>query len=457
MSYYSQLKKSTLSFFHFYYPIFYLLFIACYSKADETESDKGKKGGSLMSDLEQQLAKYAELIVRSGVNVQQGQDVCISGSIETAPLVRFIAQKAYEAGARNVYLDWHDDALTRLQFEQAAEDVFSQFPAWDSLKRNTLVNKGAAFISIVSSNPDILAGIDPQRISNHQKASGQALEHFRRCIQANKVTWTVVAAASHAWAKKVFPHLSADEAVMQLWTTIFTFVRLDSPNPLQAWTQHHETLHKKMEQLNKKRFHKLHYRAPGTDLTIELPAKHLWVGAGSVNEQQIPFIANMPTEEVFTVPHKFGVNGYVSSTKPLSYGGNVIHHFTLTFANGRIVKVDAEQGKEILHHLIATDEGAHYLGEVALVPQQSPISQSNLLFYNTLFDENASHHLAIGSGYAFNVEGGTTMSTEELAACGVNTSITHVDFMIGSAEMNIDGIDKNGNCEPIFRQGNWAL
>lgn len=201
----------------------------------------------------------------------------------------------------------------------------------------------------------------------------------------------------------------------------------------------------------------MHYTAPGTDLTIELPQGHLWAGAGSVNEKGKEFMANMPTEEVFTVPHKDGVNGYVSSTKPLSYGGNIIDEFTITFENGRIIDVKAKEGEEILKQLVETDEGSHYLGEVALVPFNSPISQSNILFYNTLFDENASNHLAIGSAYAFCLEGGKQMSQEELAKNGLNSSITHVDFMIGSADMDIDGITDAGDAEPIFRKGDWAF
>ncbi|EJW16671.1 aminopeptidase [Paenibacillus alvei] len=410
-----------------------------------------------MVNFEQQLEKYAELIVKVGVNVQKDQDVFVNSSIEVAPLARLVASKAYEAGARNVHIDWSDETATRLKFEKASDDVFTQFPEWEAMKRNSFVDKGAAFISIVSSSPDLLKGVDPQRIGNNQKASGQALEHFRRCVQANKVSWTVVAASSRDWAAKVFPGVAVEEAVEKLWEAIFTSIRLNSDNPVQAWTEHNENLHKKVEVLNGKHFHKLHYTAPGTDLTIELPEKHLWVGAGSVNEQDVPFMANMPTEEVFTVPHKLGVNGYVSSTKPLSYGGNLIDNFKITFENGRIVKVEAEQGQEILQQLVDTDEGSHFLGEVALVPHQSPISESNILFYNTLFDENASNHLAIGSGYAFNVEGGTKMSQEELEESGVNRSITHVDFMIGSADMDIDGIHKDGTTEPIFRKGNWAI
>lgn len=410
-----------------------------------------------MVNFEQQLEKYAELIVKVGVNVQKDQDVFVSSSIEVAPLARLVASKAYEAGARNVHIDWSDEVLTRLKFEKAPDDVFTKFPEWETLKRNTFVDNGAAFVSIVSSGPDLLKGVDPQRIGNNQKASGQALSYFRRCIQANKVSWTVVAASSPDWAAKVFPDVAVGEAIEKLWEAIFQSIRLNSDNPVQAWTKHKEMLHKKVEILNDKHFHKLHYTALGTDLTIQLPEKHLWVGADSLNENDVPFMANMPTEEVFTVPHKFGVNGCVSSTKPLSYGGNLINNFKLTFENGRIVKVEAEEGQYILQQLVETDEGSHFLGEVALVPHESPISQSNILFYNTLFDENASNHLAIGSGYTFNVDGGTKMSQEELDESGVNKSITHVDFMIGSAEMDIDGIYKDGTTEPIFRKGNWAI
>lgn len=410
-----------------------------------------------MINIGQRLEKYAELIVKTGVNVQRMQDVFVSSSIEAAPLARLVASKAYEAGARDVHIDWSDDTLTYLKFKKAADDIFTQFPRWEVMKRDTYVDKRAAFIAIVSSSPDLLKDVDPLRISNNQKATGQALEYFRRCLQANKFSWTVVAASSYSWATKVFPNMSVEEAFEKLWEAIFHATRLNSDNPVFAWEKHNENLYKKSEVLNSKRFHMLHYTAPGTDLTIALPEKHLWVGAGSINEKNVPFIANMPTEEVFTVPYKFGVNGYVSNTKPLSYAGNLIDNFRLTFKNGRIIKVEAEKGQKILQHLVDTDEGSHFLGEVALVPHESPISQSNVLFYNTLFDENASNHLAIGSGYAFNIEDGTKMSQEELAASGVNTSITHVDFMIGSAEMDIDGIHKEGTIEPIFRKGSWAF
>ncbi len=411
-----------------------------------------------MTNLTQKLDRYAELIVRFGVNVQQGQEVFIIGSIEIADLVRRVAAQAYEAGAGNVHVDWSDEYLTRLKYEKASDDVFSRFPEWETAKRNDFVARGAAFISFSAPNPDLLKGIDASRIGNYQKAAGQGLSEFRRAIQSDKVSWTVVAASTKDWAIKVFPDSATEqEAVDKLWDAIFSSVRLDAADPVKAWKEHDANLHKKSDWLNEKRFAKLHYRAPGTDLTIGLSEKHQWVAASSVNENGVPFMANMPTEEVFTVPMKTAVDGYVSSTKPLSHGGSLIDGFKLTFEQGRIVKVEAEQGEENLRQLVESDEGAHYLGEVALVPHESPISQSNVLFLNTLFDENASNHLAIGSGYAFNVEGGKKMTQEQLAEAGGNSSIVHVDFMIGSAEMDIDGVCADGKVVPVFRKGNWAF
>ncbi len=405
----------------------------------------------------EQLDKYAMLIVKTGVNVQPGQPVFVTATLESAPLVRLVAKQAYAAGASNVHIEWGDDELSRLKYEKAADEVFSQFPTWETEKRQQFVDQKAAFISIVSSSPDLLKGIDPSRIGNYQKAAGEGLQQFRRAIQADKVSWTVVAAAGVEWAKKVFPQLSEENAVSKLWQAIFDSVRLHTEDPVAAWVKHNEVLHEKAEKLNELKFQKLHYKAPGTDLIIELHDKHLWVAAGSTNEQDINFMANMPTEEVFTVPLKEGVNGYVSSTKPLSYGGNIIDKFKITFEQGRITKWEATEGEQFLQKLVEIDEGSHYLGEVALVPHYSPISESNILFYNTLFDENASNHLAIGSGYAFNIEGGKKMTPEELQAHGVNASITHNDFMIGSADMDIDGIQHDGTIVPVFRKGDWAI
>ncbi|MHA6260272.1 aminopeptidase [Sporosarcina sp. CAU 1771] len=410
-----------------------------------------------MSEFEQSLSKYAELAVKVGVNIQPNQYLYINASTEATEFVRVIVEKAYDAGAKQVFVDWVDDTVTRLRFEKAPDESFSEFPEWKVIEREQLAEKGAAFMTIVSQSPDLLKGISSTRIGDSQQASGKALDKFRQVVMSDKVSWTVIAAPSKAWAAKVFPDVPEEKQVNTLWEAIFKSVRVDKEDPVQAWIDHDQLLHDKVDYLNEKRFHKLHYRAPGTDLTIELPKGHLWCGAGSLNEKNEAFMANMPTEEVFTTPLKTGVNGYVSSTKPLSYGGNIIDNFKITFENGRVVAISAEQGEEVLQQLIDTDEGAKHLGEVALVPDDSPISQSGILFYNTLFDENASNHLALGSSYSFCLEGGKTMEQEELEKHGLNQSITHVDFMIGSKEMDVDGIQSDGTVAPVFRKGNWAF
>lgn len=411
----------------------------------------------MMNQFQDQLSNYADLAVKVGVNIQQDQYLFISASTENTSFVRLIVEKAYEAGARQVFVDWVDDIVTRLRYEKAPADSFSEFPTWKQMEREQLAEKGAAFMSIVSQDPDLLNGIESSRIRDNQKASSTALSKFRQAMQADKFSWTVIAAPSTAWAAKIFPELSTEEQVPALWNAILRAVRADQPDPVQAWKKHNENLHEKVDYLNGKHYRKLHYTAPGTDLTIELPEKHLWCGAGSVNQAGHEFMANMPTEEVFTAPLKTGVNGSVTSTKPLSYAGTIIEGFTIQFKDGKITNVSADQGEEILKQLVDTDEGSQFLGEVALVPHDSSISNSNVLFYNTLFDENASNHLAIGSAYAFCLDGGKEMDSEQLQANGLNQSLTHVDFMIGSEKMDIDGILEDGTIEPVFHNGNWAF
>ncbi|MGE7092313.1 aminopeptidase [Lysinibacillus sp. NPDC048646] len=411
----------------------------------------------MLLSFDTNLLRYAELAVKVGVNIQKNQFLYMSCSTDNIKLAQIITKIAYENGAKQVFVDISDDELVRTRYDFAPKDSFDFFPPWKVQEREWLAEHGAAFISIMSQNPDLLTGIDREKIMAFQKASGQALANYRSLMQSDKFSWSVIAAPSKNWAAKVFPNLPEDKQMDALWEAIFAATRTNLENPVDAWRSHDKLLHDKADYLNNKQYKALHYSATGTDLTITLPAKHVWTGGSSVNTQGQSFMANMPTEEVFTAPLKTGVNGYVTSTKPLSYGGTIIDEFTLTFKDGRIIEVHAEQGQEILESLVATDEGAHYLGEVALVPHQSPISQSGILFYNTLFDENASNHLAIGSAYAFCMEGGKDMSSEELLANGLNQSLTHVDFMIGSANMNIDGITDDGQIEPIFRNGNWAF
>jgi len=410
-----------------------------------------------MSEFQQKLEKYAELAVKVGVNIQKGQTLVINANLDSREFVRLIVKKAYETGAKDVIVNWSDDVVSRLKYDMAPDETFLEYPEFRAKEQTALAESGAAFMSILSSSPALLKGVNPERIANFQKSAGTALQQYRKYVQSDKISWTVIAAPSQGWADMVFPNEPEETRVEKLWDAIFRTVRADVEDPIAAWKHHDETLHTKVDYLNAKKYKKLHYTAPGTDLTIELPEKHIWCGAGSINEKGFEFMANMPTEEVFTVPVKTGVNGTVSSTKPLSYGGNIIDEFTLTFENGKIIDVKAKEGEEILKQLVATDEGSHYLGEVALVPYHSPISESNILFFNTLFDENASNHLAIGSAYAFCLEGGKTMSQEELQENGLNHSITHVDFMIGSEQMNIDGITADGKTEAVFRNGNWAF
>jgi len=410
-----------------------------------------------LENFNENLKKYARLIAETGVNVQDNHTVVLQISVDQAPLARLITEEAYRLGAAEVIVQWSDETIQREFLAHAATDRIENVPQYKIDQTDDWIAKGASRISVVSSNPDALAGVDAQRVAAFQAANGKALVNLRKATQANKVSWTVVAAASEGWAAKVFPELAtSEEQVDALWNEIFKTTRIYEENPVIAWDIHDKNLQEKAAELNEQQFTALHYTAPGTDLTIGLPKNHLWEGAGSYNARGEEFMANMPTEEVFTAPDSRRVDGYVSSTKPLSYAGTIISGMKFTFKDGKVVDFSAEQGEEALKNLLAIDEGAKHLGEVALVPDPSPISQSGLIFYNTLFDENASNHLAFGSAYAFNLQGGTEMSEEELAEAGLNRSQTHVDFMVGSDKMNIDGIKEDGTIVPVFRNGDWA-
>lgn len=401
--------------------------------------------------------KYAELALRTGVNLQRNQALMINAPIEGAEFTRMVARKAYEMGAKNVHINWSDDTLSRLFFEHVPDEVIGDFPEWKAKLHDTYVEDGAAVLSIRSTNPDLLKGIDPSRIARASKASAQGLRNFRKYTMNDKVTWSIISIPTGDWAQKVFPDKTKEEAIEQLWDAIVRIVRVDREDPVAAWKEHNETLAVVRELMNKKNYQKLIYKAPGTDLEIDLPKGHIWKGGSAVSEKGTTFNPNMPTEEVFSMPHKYGVNGTVSSTKPLSYGGSLIDNFTLTFKDGKVVDYKAEQGEEALKHLLDSDEGSRRLGEVALVPHESPVSQSGLIFYNTLFDENASCHIALGKAYPTNLEGGSGMSEEELDQHGVNDSLNHVDFMIGSENLDIDGVKEDGTTEAVFRNGTWAF
>lgn len=411
----------------------------------------------VLENFNELIEKYAHLFTTTGVNVEEGHTISLSCSVDNAQLGRAIAKSAYEKGAKEVIIDWTDDVVSRLTFEHQSEETLTDVPKYRIEKMNYLLENGASRIGIISSDPDNLAGLDGDKIAATQKAVSEALKPMREASQANKISWTLGAAASPAWAAKVFPELETEEEqVDALWDAIFKSVHLYDEDPVATWNEKDKTLEAKAEELNKENFTALHYTAPGTDLTIGLPKGHRWEGAGSDNSRGERFMANMPTEEVFTAPDANRVDGVVVSTKPLSYAGSIIEGMEFHFEDGKVTKVTADKGEEVIQKLIQQDEGASRLGEVALVPHESPISQSGLIFFNTLFDENASNHIALGSAYAFSLEGGTEMSEDELKEAGLNRSSTHVDFMIGSSEMDIDGIKEDGSRVPIFRNGTWA-
>ncbi|MEG0256286.1 MAG: aminopeptidase [Vagococcus sp.] len=411
----------------------------------------------VLENFDSLLKKYAKLIVEVGVNVQKSHTVVLQIQVEQAPLARLVVEEAYNLGAKQVIVQWTDDVVSRQMFINADQEIIENVPQYKIDEMNDWIEKGASRISVVSQDPDAFSGVDNERLSTYQLAMGKAMMPLRQVTQANKVSWVVVAAAGSKWAEKVFPELSSnEEQVDALWEAIFKTTRIYEEDPVAAWHAHDKLLEEKSAELNAEQFDALHYTAPGTDLIIGLPENHHWEGAGSMNARGERFMANMPTEEVFTAPDNRRIDGVIVSTKPLSYSGNTLENMTFTFKDGKVVDVKAEKGEEVLKKLIDIDEGAKSLGEVALVPDSSQISQSGLTFYNTLFDENASNHLALGSAYAFNIKGGTEMSEEELEAAGLNRSQTHVDFMVGSNKMNIDGIKKDGTRVPVFRNGEWA-
>lgn len=410
-----------------------------------------------VSSFEQNLNKYAKLAVQVGVNVQPGQTLVVNAPLAAAEFVRKIAQEAYNVGAKNVHVEWNDEELTLIKYLNAPDEAFTEYPMWKAQGFEEMAANGAAFLSIYSPNPDLLKDVDAGRIATANKTAALAMKKYRSYAMADKVCWSLVSIPTPAWSKKIFPELSVEEAIDKLWETIFSVTRVVQEDPIQAWKEHNAKLQSMVSLLNQKQYKQLILEAPGTNLSVDLPENHIWAGGGAVSEQGTPFNPNIPTEEVFTMPHKDGINGTVRSTKPLNYGGKLIENFSLTFENGKVVDFTAEKEYETLKRLLDTDEGARSLGEIALVPHQSPISESGLIFFNTLFDENASVHIALGEAYPTNIQGGASMSEEELQARGVNRSLVHEDFMIGSAEMNIDGVTQDGQREPIFRNGNWAF
>lgn len=408
-----------------------------------------------MKTFQEKLSSYAELLLKVGLNVQEGQTLNIVGDVENIEFIRLVVKTAYGIGVSNVHVDYVDEKLTLLNYENATDEGLQKSVEVSRVKREKLIEQDAAFLFLVSDDPDLLSSIHSDRIAYYQKIAGEAMKVWREATGAEKLTWLIAAVPGGSWADKVFPN--DETCVQKLWDSILQTSRVDVGDGVENWKQHIKDLTYRSEYLTNKKYSKLHLVSEGTDLTVELHPKHVWNSAGFSTVKGIPYVANIPTEEVFTTPVSTGTNGIVSSKKPLSYSGNIIENFQFTFENGKIVNVVAEKGEEVLKNLVNTDEGSKMLGEVALVPHNSPISNSNILFYNTLFDENASCHLAIGRGFPNCIEGGPQMNETELKEVKCNTSITHVDFMVGSADMDIFGIKSDGTKELIFKDGNWAF
>ncbi|MBQ7497583.1 MAG: aminopeptidase [Selenomonas sp.] len=404
------------------------------------------------------LKKYARLVVRVGVNLQDDQILVINSPLECAEFARLIAAEAFAAGAHDVVVSWGDEELARIRYAGGRKEIFTEFPEWRVRFYQDYAEQGAAFVSIAARNPEIFKDIEQEKLTLSAQAAGAALLEYRARLMNNENTWCVVSVPTAGWAKKVFPELGEEEAKARLWQEIFRTVRIEpETDPAAAWTEHIATLQKAAEFLNKQNFKTLHYKnSLGTDLTVELPEGHIWAGGAEKSATGVTFAANMPTEEVYSLPLREGVNGTVYASKPLIYNGNRIENFHLTFKEGRVVDFGAEVGEETLKELINMDEGSHYLGEVALVPYDSPISNSGILFYNTLFDENAACHLALGKAYPTCLEGGEKMDSVTLLQHGVNDSLVHEDFMIGTADLSIVGITREGEKVEIFRNGNFA-
>lgn len=416
----------------------------------------------VLPNFKENLEKYAKLLVANGINVQPGHTLALSIDVEQRELAHLIVKEAYALGAHEVIVQWTDDVINREKFLHAPMERLDNVPEYKIAEMNYLLENKASRLGVRSSDPGALNGVDADKLSASAKAMGLAMKPMRIATQSNKVSWTVAVAAGLEWAKKVFPNAASDEeAVDFLWDQIFKTCRVYEADPVKAWEEHAAILKSKADMLNKEQFSALHYTAPGTDLTLGLPKNHVWESAGAVNAQGEEFLPNMPTEEVFTAPDFRRADGYVTSTKPLSYNGNIIEGIKVTFKDGQIVDITAEKGDQVMKDLVFENAGARALGECALgecalVPDPSPISQSGITFFNTLFDENASNHLAIGAAYATSVVDGAEMSEEELEAAGLNRSDVHVDFMIGSNQMDIDGIREDGTRVPLFRNGNWA-
>ncbi len=407
--------------------------------------------------LAPQIDRYAQLVVKTGVNVKPGQELVIQAPVDASAFVRLLVKHGYQAGAGHVTVIWHDDAVTRLTYEHVETSYFEQTPEWQRIQLDSLAEAGACFVFVEGADPDALRGIDPAKPATASKARNTQCRVFRRGLDFNINPWCIAGAPVPAWAEQVFPGVPTEVAIYRLWCAILSVSRADGDDPESDWELHNATFEKNLRLLNEKRFVALHYTAEnGTDLTVGLTDRHLWAGGCGETPDGHPFFPNIPTEEVFTSPDCERADGIVHSALPLIYHGNRIDGFWLRFEGGQVVDYDAVVGKDALKSILAIDEGARRLGEVALISKNTPIRESETLFYDTLYDENASCHLALGIGFPECYEGGYDMTAEELRAHGINTSSTHVDFMIGTDDMDIMGICADGTEIPVFVNGQWS-
>ncbi len=408
--------------------------------------------------FDQKLDRLAEVAVHVGLNLREGQELVLTAPLESLPLVRRITEHAYRAGALLVTTFFADDPSVLARYKYAADPTFDYAPEWLQHGVAAAFKSGAARMAIAGANPALLAGQDPAKVSRANIAASKASKPAMELITRHDINWTIVASATPEWAKLVFPQDPADAALTKLWEAIFRASRITGDDPIADWRAHSKDLQTRVELLNSQRFHSLHFHSHDgtTDLTVGLADQHLWAGGGSMSGNGVFCNPNIPTEECFTTPHKDRVHGTVRASKPLSHQGTLIENIKVRFEAGRIVEAHASAGEDSLRRLIATDEGAARLGEVALVPHSSPIAQSGILFWNTLFDENAASHIALGQSYATCLINGETKFEADLATLGANASLIHVDWMIGSAQMDVDGLHPDGTREPLMRAGEWA-
>ena len=410
-----------------------------------------------IAGLQRRIEHYAELAVSKGAAVRPGQELVINAPVERADFARLLAKKGYDAGAGHVTVIWADDAVSRLEYEHMDVSYFESVPEWKREQLNSLAADGATFLHVRGNDPNALVGIDPKKLALRARAHSTQCDVYRDGLDFGKNAWTIVGAPVVPWAKKVFPEVSEYEATYRLWDAILVAARADGPDPQAEWERHNATFEKNKRILNSHAFDRLHYRSVnGTDLEVGMNPGHIWMGGACRTVDGVVYFPNIPTEEVFTSPDCRRINGVVHAVLPLVYAGNVIQDFWLRFKDGKVVEYDAIQGKNVLRSILETDDRSCMLGECALVAKDTPIRQSGLLYYDTLFDENASCHLALGTGFPECLDKGFSMSKEELMEHGVNQSTTHVDFMIGADDLAITGITHAGDEVPVFTDGRWS-